>query len=71
MVWVRVLAKTSEGQIAEEVAKELTFALGSNYKIKTSGGRIRVSKDNKRATPISAWLAGLSIYGVGVKVEEY
>ena len=71
VVWVRILPKTTEGQIAEEVAKELTFALGPNYKIKTSGGRIRVTKDNKKATPISFWVAGLSIYGVSVKIEEY
>ncbi len=71
VVWVRVLAKTTEGQIAEDVAKELTFALGPNYKIKTSGGRIRITKENKKATPISAWVAGLSIYGVAVRLEEY
>lgn len=71
VIWVRVLAKTTEGKIAEDVAKELTFALGSNFKVKTSGGRIRITKDNKKATPVSASIAGLSIYGVAVMVEQY
>jgi hypothetical protein len=70
-VWVRVLAKTTDSGIAEDLAKELTFALGPAYKVKTSSNRITISKENKSATPVSVTFAGLSIYGVSAKVEEY
>lgn len=50
-VWVRVLAKSDEGSVATDVAKELTFALGSAFKVKTSGGRITISRANKKARP--------------------
>lgn len=69
VVWVRVLPKRSGSAIAEEVAKELTFALGGNFRIKTSGGRVIISKGTKASPAISVSVAGLSIYGISVKVD--
>jgi hypothetical protein len=68
-VWVRVLPKSDEGAVAKDVAKELTFALGSSFKVKTSGGRITIAKANKKAPSVYAAVAGLNLYGMSVRIE--
>ncbi len=68
-VWVRVLPKSDEGTVARDVAKELTFALGSSFKVKTSGGRITIAKANKKAPAVYAAVAGLNLYGMSVRIE--
>lgn len=69
-VWVRVLPKTKADDVAELVAKELTFALGAAYKVKASGGRVTVGKASKASAPVCVTVAGMSIYGVSVVVEQ-
>jgi hypothetical protein len=68
-VWVRVLPKADEGAVARDVAKELTFALGSAIKVKASGGRITIGKANKKSPAVYAAVAGLNLYGMSVRIE--
>lgn len=69
-VWVRALAKTGADELAEQVAKELTFALGAAYKVKGSGRGVTVARANKSTPPVCVTVAGMTLYGVSVMVEE-
>lgn len=69
-VWVRVLPKTDDSGLAEAVAKELTFALSTPYKVKASGGKVTISRASKSSAPVCVTVAGMSLYGVSVRVEQ-
>jgi len=69
-VWVRILPNTAVNAIATEITKEMTFNLSSDYKIKASGGRISIVAANSGVKPVAVSVAGTSLYGVSVLVDE-
>ncbi len=67
---VRVLAKTGFKEIAKDLFKEITLAAGSAYKVKQSGGEIRISKAAKAAKNFSVVVRKLDLTGVSVLVKK-
>jgi hypothetical protein len=68
--WIKVLAKTDSDDIAELVAKELTFTLGTEYKVKSSDEEVRLEASGKNAKPFAITVAGMTVNGVSVRVDE-
>lgn len=69
---VNVLAKTGENDIARDLAKELTVASGSAFKVKTkSGNVIVIQKAAKNAPNLNISLGMQTVPGVAVSFGEY
>ena len=67
---VNILAKEKEKKIAEQIHREVSIALGTDYKVKLSGNEVRVSKANKKAANVSIVITQLQLPGVSVRVEK-
>jgi hypothetical protein len=70
LVSVNVLAKEKEKKIAEQIHREVSIALGADYKVKLSGNEIRVSKANKKFPNVAIVIHQLQLPGVSVRVER-
>lgn len=70
VVSVNVLAKEKDKDIAEQLHREITIALGGDYKVKLSGSEVRVSKSNKKAPGVSITITQVQLPGVSVLVER-
>lgn len=70
LVSVNVLAKEKDKKIAEQLHREITIALGAEYKVKLSGNEIRISKANKKFPAIAVIIQTLQLPGVSVRVER-
>jgi hypothetical protein len=70
-VSVNVLTKTGENDVARDLAKELTVAGGSAFKVKTkSGNVIVVTKAAKNAPNLSITLGTQTVPGIAVSFGE-
>jgi hypothetical protein len=70
-VSVNVLAKTGENDVARDLAKELTVAGGSAFKVKTkSGNVIVVTRAAKNAPNLSITLGMQTVPGIAVSFGE-
>lgn len=68
---VNVLVKTGENDVARDLAKELTVAGGSAFKVKTkSGNVIVVTKAAKNAPNLSITLGMQTVPGIAVSFGE-
>jgi hypothetical protein len=67
---VNVVAKSKKDQIAKDLAKELTFAAGSAYKIKTNGNKVSVKAPNKKSPPCYLGIETQAVNGVSVRVGK-
>ena len=67
---VNILAKEKEKKIAEQIHREVSIALGTDYKVKLSGEKVRVSKANKKAPNVSVIINQLQLPGVSVRIEK-
>ena len=67
---VNVVAKTKKDQIAKDLAKELTFAAGSAYKIKANGNKVSVKAPNKKSPPCYLGIETQAVNGVSVRVGK-
>jgi hypothetical protein len=70
LVSVNILAKEKEKKIAEMLHREITVALGAEYKAKLSGNEIRISKANKKFPSLAVIIKTLQLPGVSVRVER-
>jgi outer membrane receptor protein involved in Fe transport len=70
LVKVNVLAKTKKDQIAKDLAKELTFATGADYKVKASGNKVNVKLKNKKSPPFNLGIETQAVNGVSVRVGK-
>ncbi|MCL4808643.1 MAG: hypothetical protein KJ062_12780, partial [Thermoanaerobaculia bacterium] len=70
LVSVNVLAKEKDKKIAEQLHREITIALGAEYKVKLSGNEIRISKANKKFPALAVIIKTLQLPGVSVRVER-
>ncbi len=64
--WIRVLAKTSADDIAKQVANELTFTVGTGYKVKASSKEVKIEGASKDSKPICVSVAGMTVYGISL-----
>ncbi len=69
-VSVNALAKEKDKKIAEQLHREVSIALGAEYKVKLSGTDIRISKATKAAPPVGVVVTTLQLPGVSVRVER-
>jgi hypothetical protein len=67
---VNVVAKAKKDQIAKDLAKELTFAAGSAYKIKANGNKVSVKAPNKKSPPCYLGIETQAVNGVSVRVGK-
>lgn len=70
LVSVNILAKEKEKKIAEMLHREITVALGAEYKVKLSGNEVRISKANKKFPSLAVIIKTLQLPGVSVRVER-
>ena len=67
---VNILAKEKEKKIAEQIQREVSVALGTDYKVKLKGNEVRISKANKKAPNVAIVVKTLQLSGVSVRVEK-
>jgi hypothetical protein len=67
---VNVIAKAKKNDIAKDLAKELTFAAGSAYKIKANGNKVSVKAPNKKSPPCYLGIETQAVNGVSVRVGK-
>jgi hypothetical protein len=70
LVSVNILAKEKDKKIAEMLHREVTVALGAEYKVKLSGNEVRISKANKKFPAIAVIIKTVQLPGVSVRVER-
>ena len=70
LVSVDVIPKMSADDIVEDLFKELTLALGNDFKVKDKGDRVVIEKANKKAPNISLRNTGQSILGVSFLIDK-
>ena len=70
LVSVNVLAGQKDEVIAEQIHREVSMAVGADYKVKLSGSEVRVSKGNKKFPSVAIVVRQLQLPGVSVRVEK-
>jgi hypothetical protein len=67
---VNILAKEKDKKIVEQIQREVSIALGSEFKVKVSGREVRISKANKKSPNLAVVIRQLQLPGVSVRVEK-
>ena len=57
-------------KIAADVAKELTLAAGSRYKVKHDGNKVIVKKGNKKERPLAIEMTNQKMTGVSIMIGK-
>lgn len=70
LVRVNVLAKTKAKQIAKDLASQITFAAGANYKVKANDNKVTVSLKNKKAPVFYLGIAEQALDGVSIRLTK-
>ena len=70
LVSVNILANEKNKKIAEQIHREITVALGAEYKVKLSGNEIRISKENKKFPSLAIIIRQVQLPGVSVRIER-
>jgi hypothetical protein len=69
-VRVNVLAKTKDKDICKELANQLAFTVGSDYKVKQNGNKVTVKAKNKKVAPFWLGVGQQALTGVSVKITK-
>jgi hypothetical protein len=67
---VNILAKEKDKKIVEQIQREVSIALGSEFKVKASGREVRITKANKKSPNLAVVIKQLQLPGVSVRVEK-
>ena len=67
---VNVVKGMGAKKIAADVAKELTLAAGSRYKVKQNGNKVVVKKANKKQPPLAIEMSNQKITGVSIMIGK-
>jgi hypothetical protein len=70
LVRVNVLAKTKAKQIAKDLASQLTFTAGANYKVKANDNKVTISLKNKKAPVYYLGIAEQALDGVSIRLTK-
>jgi hypothetical protein len=70
LVRVNVVAKTKAKQIAKDLANELAFAAGANYKVKANDNKVTISLKNKQAPVYYLGIAEQALDGVSIRLTK-
>ena len=69
LVKVNVLAKSKKKDIAKDLAKQMTFAVGATYKVKASGDKVKIEA-NKKLPPFYLGIETQAVNGVSVRLTK-
>ena len=67
---VNVVKGMGAKKIAADVAKELTLAAGSRYKVKQNGNKVVVKKGNKKEKPLAIEMSNQKLTGVSIMIGK-
>ncbi|MCW8985677.1 MAG: hypothetical protein OQK55_10065 [Thermoanaerobaculales bacterium] len=67
---VNVVKGMGAKKIAADVAKELTLAAGSRYKVKQNGKEVVVKKGNKKEKPLAIEMSNQKLTGVSIMIGK-
>jgi len=70
LVRVNVVAKTKDKQIAKDLATQLSFTVGANYKVKVNGNKVMISMKNKKAPVFFLGIEEQALSGVAVRITK-
>lgn len=70
LVTVKAIAKDKDKKVAEMLHREVTIALGAEYKVKLSGNEVRISRINKKVPLVAIIIKTLQLPGISVRVER-
>ena len=70
LVRVNVLAKAKAKQIAKDLATQLAFTTGTNYKVKANDNKVNVSLKNKKAPVFYLGIEQQALTGVSVRLAK-
>ena len=70
LVRVNVLAKTKAKQIAKDLANQLTFTVGANYKVKANDNKVSVELKNKKAPVFYLGIEEQALDGVSIRLTK-
>ena len=65
-----VMAKTKDKKICTDLANQLAFTVGSDYKVKQNGTKVKVSAKSKKAVPFWLGVGNQSLTGVSVGIQK-
>ena len=69
-VRVNVVAKTRAKEIGKDLANQLAFTAGSDYKVKGNGAKITVKAKNKKVAPFWIGIEQQALTGVSVRITK-
>jgi len=67
---VNVVKGMGAKKIAADIAKELTLAAGSRYKVKQNGNKVVVKKGNKKEKPLAIEMTNQKLTGVSIMIGK-
>ena len=67
---VNVVKGMGAKKIAADIAKELTLAAGSRYKVKLNGKKVVVKKSNKKEKPLAIEMSNQKLTGVSIMIGK-
>ena len=70
LVRVNVLAKTKAKQIAKDLANQLAFTAGANYKVKANDNKVTISLKNKKAPVYYLGIEEQALDGVSIRLTK-
>jgi hypothetical protein len=70
LVRVNVVAKAKAKQIAKDLANQLAFTTGANYKVKANDNKVNISLKNKKAPVYYLGIEQQSLNGVSVRLTK-
>ena len=70
LVRVNVLAKTKAKQIAKDLATQLAFTAGANYKVKANDNKVSISLKNKKAPVYYLGIEEQALDGVSIRLTK-
>jgi hypothetical protein len=70
LVRVNVLAEAKAKQIAKDLANQLTFTAGANYKVKANDNKVNISLKNKKAPVFYLGIEEQALDGVSIRLTK-
>jgi hypothetical protein len=70
LVRVNVVAKAKAKQIAKDLANQLAFTAGGNYKVKANDNKVAISLKNKKAPVFNLGIEQQSLTGVSIRLTK-
>ncbi|MBD3856112.1 MAG: hypothetical protein IFK92_06185 [Acidobacteria bacterium] len=67
---VNVVKGMGAKKIAADIAKELTLAAGSRYKVKQNDKKVVVKKANKKEKPLAIEMSNQKLTGVSIMIGK-